>query len=187
MKVPPSRFKDNFVEINGIGQAGFADWVFSPGMLFGSEEKWWATGGRRKSRHEGIDLRLYRDQKGEEHYLDEKILISVMYGGEVVMIVDDFMGKSIFLGHNIHLGKKRLFSIYGHLIPFESIRTGGVLTAKSVLGHLAKTTRPLAIPEHLHLSVAVIPESFPSERLDWDILKEEKEVLLLDPLPIISN
>lgn len=185
MKVPVSFFKNKFIEINCL-EGGFTEWLFSPGMLFGAREKWWGTGGRRERPHEGIDLCFYRDAKGKKRCLNENTLVPTIYEGEVVRIIDDFLGKSAFLGHNIFSGQKRLFTVYGHIRPDEKIRAGRILEAGSVLGCLAKTGPYANIRGHLHISVALISELLSLERLDWKILEDKKKVTLLDPLPIIS-
>ncbi len=39
-----SGFSDCLVRCNGLSRAGFEEWVFYPGMLFGALEAWWGKG-----------------------------------------------------------------------------------------------------------------------------------------------
>jgi hypothetical protein len=45
----------------------------------------------------------------------------------------------------------------------------------------------LKILPHVHISVALIPESFSAEHLDWKIMNESPDVILLNPLDIFNG
>ncbi len=79
-------------------------------------ERWWDNGGFRDKPHEGIDLCLYNDQSGSTRALDKAARIPVMYRGCVKNIIDDYIGKTIFMAHDIYNDTvKQLYSIYGHV------------------------------------------------------------------------
>ena len=45
----------------------------------------------------------------------------------------------------------------------------------------------LKILPHVHISVALIPESFPAEHLDWKIINESPDIILLNPLDVLNS
>ncbi|MFC2059620.1 hypothetical protein ACFLTZ_00815 [Chloroflexota bacterium] len=50
--------------------------------------------GKRARPHEGLDLCVYRTEKGDIRYLDEKTKVPVILKGRIVKVVDDFLGES---------------------------------------------------------------------------------------------
>ncbi len=170
------------VTCNRLFESGFGEWLFYPGMLFDAPEKWWGKGGQRPSPHEGVDICLYRNKAGQEVRLDGTTRIPAMHDGEVVKIEGDFLGKSVYMRHDIRNGNgDRLYTIYGHTRPAHTLHPGSVLNKRDVLGRISEVERK-TILSHLHITVAWIPESFPLERLNWATLGERREVRLLDPL-----
>ena len=67
-----SQFKDIIVSENRLDKKGFKEWIFCPGMLFRSGQKWWGDREKRGSDHEGLDLSIYRNDEGDILRLDEK-------------------------------------------------------------------------------------------------------------------
>ncbi len=186
--LPDSGFSGHLVTCNGLDAAGFREWVFCPGMLFGALGTWWGKGGDRDRPHEGLDVRCYRDARGGTHGLDGTIRVPAMYDGEIAAIRDDFLGSSIFVRHAIHDGEgRRLHTVYGHTAPGGGVRVGGGLREGEVFATLAE---PLAVktsaPAHLHLSVAWVPPSISGGALDWRTMADAQRVLLLDPLRVVS-
>jgi hypothetical protein len=181
-----SSFKEHFLKLNHL-QEHFSDWLFRPGMLFRAREKWW-SGGIRPRPHEGLDLCGYRDQKGNECLFAKDTLVPVIYRGKVVKTEDDFIGQSVFVAHDDCAGaEKTLYTIYGHIRPSNEIRQGSTLNEGEIIGAIAEPAKgnPV-IPAHLHISVALIAKSVRPESLSWKLIGETEEVLLRDPLKIIS-
>jgi hypothetical protein len=175
------------VTCNGLDSAGFREWVFHPGMLFGALVTWWGKGGGRDRPHEGLDVRRYRDARGRIHGLDGTIRIPVMYEGEIAAIRDDFLGRSVFVRHPIRDGEgRRLHTIYGHTAP-GGVRAGDALREGEVFATLAEPPAvSTSAPAHLHLSIAWVPPSIPGGALDWRTMGDARRVLLLDPLRVVS-
>ncbi len=94
-------FTKTLIQKNRLDKRGFSDWVFLPGMLFKSPDKWWGDRGKREKPHEGLDLCLFRDNQDKIVRLDGKIMIPAIYDSIVVRIIKDFIGKSIFLENSI--------------------------------------------------------------------------------------
>ena len=158
-------FSEDLVACNGLGETGFERWAFTPGMLFGAQGKWWGDGGRRPRPHEGIDLCLYTDKAGQALRLPESSRIPVMFDGEIIKIEEDFVGKSLYVGHEIDDGQGRqLFTIYGHTKPENGVRTGGGFRQGEVIATLSSAERRIAgVFAHLHLSVAWVSKSKTSD------------------------
>ena len=94
-----TRFTEFLIRKNALDKGGFKGWVFCPGMLFNSTDKWWGDQGKRDKPHEGLDLCLYKDREDKILRLGEKAKVPVIYDGIVVRIVDDFLGKSVIIEH----------------------------------------------------------------------------------------
>ena len=181
-------FSDCLVACNGLEETGFERWAFYPEMLFGAQGKWWGARGRRPRPHEGIDLCLFTDKGGEARRLRESSRIPVMFDGEIVRIEEDFIGESLYVGHRIDDGQGRqLFTIYGHTRPANGVRTGGRLRQGEVIATLSSAESGTdGVFAHLHLSVAWISETQPSEELNWEKLHDPEVAILLDPLHVMD-
>ncbi len=103
----------------------FKEWIFLPGMLFSSLEKWWGDQGRRATPHEGLDLCSFAEVNGSTKNLDHHTKIPAAFAGEIVKIDPDFLGKSIYISHAIFDDRGRqLYSAYGHTTPLDSLKIG---------------------------------------------------------------
>jgi hypothetical protein len=173
---------------NGLEEAGFDRWAFYPEMLFGAQRKWWGDRGHRPGPHEGIDLCLFATKAGEALRLRESSRIPVMFDGEILSIEEDFVGKSLYVRHRIDDGEGRqLFTIYGHTKPANGVQTGGRIGQGEVIATLSSAEkRPADVFAHLHLSVAWVSETQPSEELNWEKLHDPGVAILLDPLHVMD-
>ncbi len=182
--VRKSRFSEFLLTHNNLDKYGFEAWVFYSGMLFNDLYKWWGDGGVRQRPHEGLDICFYQDTAGNIHRLNEKIKIPAIYDGEIVRIGDDFLGKSVYVSHNIYNDDgNKLHTIYGHTNPYPGINMGRILNEGDILATIAETDKKeTTIFPHVHISVVWLPESFPKERLDWETICTSQEVVLYNPL-----
>lgn len=184
-----SCFNESLIRLNGLDKQGFAAWVFTPGMLFKDPAIWWGSGGFRRRLHEGLDICFYRDGSGQNYRLTEKTMIPVIYDGKIVRIDDDFLGKSVYVRHGIYDDNgNRLYTVYGHTSPISGIRIGKELQEGEAFARIADVgLRKTVIPPHLHLSVAWMPETFPYERLNWDLMGDARIITLCNPLKFIND
>lgn len=184
--IPVSRqFDGRLRRLNGLANPGFKEWVFRPAMLFGSSDKWWGAGGRRDSPHEGLDLCFYRTTDGNIQRLNAGIKIPALFGGEVVNVIEDYLGESVFVRHRPFENSGRLlYTVYGHIVPSPSVSPGKSLSEGDVIGVISggrhSATAP---PAHLHISAAWIPASFPADKLNWGAIGGP-DAVLIDPLSI---
>ena len=173
---------------NRLGERGFEEWLFHPAMLFGAYRKWWGDPGKRDKPHEGLDLCLYRTKEGGTRYLDEKTKVPVIFKGQIVKIIDDFLGASMFVRHSDYESDgSQLFTIYGHVRPLDRMSLGERMNEGDVIGTIADAKqRSRAIPSHLHISVAWISNTMHSQDLSWQVVSDSGKVVLLDPLSVIA-
>jgi hypothetical protein len=187
--MPPEKsfFCRQVAAINNLDLRG---WLFYPGMLFGSMDKWWGIRNSRDSAHEGIDLCFYRSTSGSMATLEPGTLIPILHDGQIVHITDDFLGKTVFVRHPRHGACNReLYSIYGHIRPKDPLLPGLQVRAGDIVGCIAAPRNRAGIsapPPHLHLSAALISNTFPPEKLGWKVMSSGEIIRLIDPLPLLD-
>jgi murein DD-endopeptidase MepM/ murein hydrolase activator NlpD len=185
---PKSNFFDYLLASNRPYLAGFKKWHSQPGMLFNSLETWWGEEKPRATPHEGIDLCWFEDSAGRIQQLDQNIKIPATFAGKIVKIGRDFLGKSIYLLHEILAADGRqLYTAYGHTEPLAAIHVGQVVAAGEIIAALAAGPgQSPKIPSHLHLTLAWIPVSLPADRLNWQNLGADRNITLIDPQSILT-
>jgi hypothetical protein len=184
----PSRFCERLVSLNGLDAAGFAAWEFLPGMRFAERAAWWRGGSDRGAGHEGLDFCWYRTNDGRRLSLGAGARVPPVYAGEVVSIVKDFLGASVFVAHARHdAAGRRLHTVYGHIAPVPGLAPGSMLDAADAVGAIAApAANSSTVPPHLHLTVALIAAAPAPAPLDWELLRDRSRVLLLDPMMIMT-
>jgi len=184
-----TKFSEYLVEYNGLNKRGFKEWAFYPGMLFRSHEKWWGNRGKREWPHEGLDMCVYRDESGTTRTLDVHTKIPVIYEGKIVRIIDDFIGKTLCVTHNIHDGRGNiLLSIYGHIEPGDGMSEGAEIREGAMVALIKDVhkKKEKMLP-HVHISIAWIPQSLCYDELDWDTISNARFVVLMNPIDFITS
>lgn len=144
-------------------ECGCQSWVFRPGMLFGDQVEWWGDGNLRRTLHEGLDFAQGRQTGGGIQSILQGTPVRAMADGEVVSLLDDFLGKTVVVRHTaIPKTNGTVFhTLYSHIQP--EIGPSCRLAKGRMLGRVAKSTAAGA-PAHLHMTGAWIPGSTqPSE------------------------
>ena len=185
----PSSFSERLILWNSLAAAGFAAWDFLPGMRFVEREAWWRGGNDRAVAHEGLDVCWFRTGAGKLLSLGAGARVPAVYPGEVVTVVGDFLGTSLFVAHERRDARGRqLHTIYGHLRPRSGLTSGSRIGDGDAVGTIADTSGvKRAVPPHLHLTLALIDRDGGPERLDWAGLQDRGRVLLLDPMIIMKQ
>ena len=157
-------------------------------MGFAERVAWWRDGAERNGAHEGLDIRLYRTGDGRRRSLRAGARVPALYPGEVVAVVDDFLGRSVFVAHERRDRQgRRLHTVYGHIFPRPGLAPGSLIGDGDAVGTFVGTSGAKgAVPPHLHLTLALIDRDGGPERLDWDALCDRSRVLLLDPMIIMK-
>jgi hypothetical protein len=184
-----SKFMEFMLEHNRPRMDGFQRWVFHPGMLFQSQEKWWGDQGLRTVPHEGLDLYSFEAAGGKVQTVDQQTQIPAAFGGQVIKIDRDFLGKSIYISHAIFTGGGRqLLSAVGHTIPREGVQTGQQVVAGEVIASVAGVPgKQSNLPPHVHLTFAWVPKDVGVDQLTWKNLGHDPGITLIDPLAVIST
>lgn len=186
--LPTTKFGDYLIEHNNLGERRFDAWLFHPGMLFSSTDRWWGNGGNRVHPHEGLDFCLYRDKDGHDYTLDDSIKVPLMYDGEVVHIIDDFIGQSVFVIHDTGDGKgHQLLSVYAHVEPYDGFGKGKTFQGGDVIATIKDTNgNKVGIMPHLHLSLAWVPRFLLYDQFNWKTIRDPAIVTLLNPLEVMD-
>lgn len=190
VKRPPlkkSQFTGILVQKNALDRSGFKEWTFCPGMLFNAEHKWWGDRGKRSSAHEGLDLFLYKNNAGEVLRLDERTEVPAIYDGTVVRVIDDFLGRSIFMEHYSH-GNSRIITAFGHTRPLKGIEAGSIVKEGDIIATIADISDPkIKIAPHLHITAGWTSRDLSYETLGWETIGASAMIKLVDPLDIIGS
>ena len=176
-----SNFTTNLTALNHLNDCGFKAWLLKPGMGFAEPDKWWGDQGARPSRHEGLDLTGFLDNANGEHQLTEGTIVPPLYGGRLINIIDDFLGRTIIIDHGIsNRAGQTLHGFYAHLTPSDKLKTGAVLYEDEGLGTIAAGSH--ICPAHLHISTVWISRNFPIGQLNWADFIEQEGFHPCDPL-----
>jgi len=186
--IPESRFAEYIVRENGLDRRGFKEWVFLRTMLFSAEGKWWGDRGKRTSPHEGLDICLFSDASRSLLRLKEETRIPAMYDGQVVAIIDDFLGVSIVLEHGLTDHGGTFLTIYGHVVVREGLCAGKAVREAEVIGTLVDPGMSRGdIYSHLHVSLARPSVSASYAGLTWRDLNDSQLYTMIDPLAVIGG
>jgi len=184
-----TRFTDNLVRSNNLSREGFRGWVFDPAMLFQGVDKWWGDYGRRENPHEGLDICLFRGRGNSVLALNEETVVPATHDGKVVKMLDDFLGRSIVLLHEIEgPDDSRLCTFYGHTVPIPQLSVGTPVRRGDLIASIAGVDRSPPRPmAHLHLSFAWVSRSAEWDGIDWVTIGSTETVTLLDPSGFIDG
>lgn len=176
------------IQVNNLNRADFECWVFCPGMLFGSPDKWWGDRGLRDFPHEGIDFCLYADRSGRIHRLNEQTRIPVMHDGVVRAMFSDYLGQAIVIEHeNEHDPNEKFLSVYAHTNPQDGIRAGVAVNEGDIIATIADTKQSKAkILPHLHFSLGLPSPALGYDPFVWNIMRDADRVTLLNPFDAID-
>ena len=182
-------FTEFFVRANSLEEKGFKEWVFSSGMLFNALDKWWGNREKRDRPHEGLDLCLYRDRQDKVISLQGEMKVPAMYDGIVFMIINDFLGQSVIVEHDLGMGDNNWFyTIYGHTIPCSGLQAGRIVKQGEVIATLADPIKSKAgLLPHLHISLGWARETITCDKLDWETIGASNTLILLDPLSVFDS
>ena len=183
-----TRFTRMMIQINNLNPDNFESWVFCPGMLFGSPDKWWGDHGLRDFPHEGIDFCLYSDLSGQIHRLNGRIRIPVMHDGVVRAMFTDYLGQAVVIEHeNGHDQNGKFLSVYAHTKPQDDIRPGATVYEGDIIATIAGTEHSKAkILPHLHFSLGLPSPAFRYDPFVWNIMRDADRVTLLNPFDTID-
>ncbi len=182
-----SRFTENFIKANGLRDSEFNEWLLIPGMLFKATNTWWGNQNIRKSQHEGIDLGFYSNRNQKVIGFDKNTRIPAIFTGVVAGIFNDFLGKSVFMRHEItDIENRELCSIFGHIKPGSDICPGRILKEGEIIGNIADAGKSSVKP-HLHITMGWVVKEITDDVLDWNVIGKSEVLKLIDPIEIMGR
>ncbi|MCI5142224.1 MAG: hypothetical protein D3909_11010 [Candidatus Electrothrix sp. ATG1] len=182
-----SLLTDGLHVCNPAFAAEFRHWLWPPGSCFLDEQLWWGKHKQRLALHEGVDLVCFLNQQEEKQWLAPGLLVPAIFPGRVVQLQQDFLNWSLYIRHDAFCRDEAvLHTVYGHVQPSEELCIGQNVIAGDPAAVLAAYPHS-SVPLHLHVTVAWIPRSIPSHRLNWQMLSEHEQIVLLDPLSHIQQ
>jgi hypothetical protein len=185
ISLPATNFTERLIRENGLDERDLIQWAFAPGMAFGSTVKWWGDEGQRERPHEGVDLCLHRDRQGDLRRLREGARLPAMYGGTVVRLCDDFLGRSVMIERDLP-GQAKLYVMYGHTVPRPNLQVGQSVLEGEVVAYLAPLpAHKTGILPHLHVSLGWASGPVAYDGLDWERIPDL--VTLLDPVQALDR
>jgi hypothetical protein len=177
-----SEFTSHLIQSNLSIMHSFKEWIFYPGMLFNSRDKWWDS-GKRDNPHEGMDLCYYKDRHDRICNLNRDTKIPAAFDGMIAGIIDDFLGKSIIIEHNTSGQIRSFCTIFGHVIPENGIAAGSLVKEGEVVASLSGTGKSKAkLLPHLHVSIGHRSKGSLHSELNWENISDPEIFTLMDPI-----
>jgi murein DD-endopeptidase MepM/ murein hydrolase activator NlpD len=138
-------------------------------MLFGDPMEWWGECNRRRTVHEGIDFAEGQHPVEGIKAVLEGTPVRTIAEGEVVAIVDDFIGKTVITRHSaIRQANGDLFHTFlSHIRP--EISGLGLVAKGQIIGRVGRPSSNLVSP-HLHLTGAWIPDQLRIQEIGLDVI-----------------
>jgi len=177
-------FAEHLIFGNRLDALAFEHFVFYPGMLFATSDKWWGKPGRRHASHEGIDLCFFQTTDGRCGRLDDSIRVPMAEDSRIVRIMEDFLGQTLVAERKPSgAGNRRLYTLYAHICPDDGLSEGDRLARGEMFARIA----PVAdsgppLPPHLHVSMAWADQLPDCREWSWKLLNQCGSGCFLDPL-----
>jgi hypothetical protein len=155
---PPAFILPQFLEWLSLlaAESGFTHWILRCGMFFGDRIEWWGDRARRRTEHEGLDFAEGAHACAKIRSIPEGTPARALADGEVVAILNDFLGKTIVMRHSGITNETGsvFYTLLSHIRPTARLQDSVV--SGQLIGQVCKSTN-VNVPAHLHLSAAWIP------------------------------
>jgi len=177
-----SRYLAALSRANALGD--HVEWLFYPGMLQESRDKWWDDFGRRPCAHEGMDICFYRTKTKKMNHLSKTAQIPAMDNGIVLNICNDFLGQSLVVTHGKEtFGSPDVILVYSHLEIQKNIAPGSRLEKDQIIARVFDTSQKQSkLLPHLHISCIELTRQTPVDALDWGLFADREKVNLINPV-----
>jgi len=184
----PIDYTQMLINANQPALGDLCAWIFHPGMLFNSLDKWWGDFGTREFPHEGIDFCLYQNQSDQTQKIGPETNIPVMGDGAVRAMFKDYLGQAIIVEHETdNIAKGKFLTVYAHTKPQEDVQPGVQVKKGDIIATIADTKHSKArILPHLHLSLAIPAADLSYEEFVWNIMRDPARITRLDPLNLVK-
>ena len=179
-----SSFTARLIYGNKLDALAFEHFVFYPGMLYATSDKWWGKPGSRHASHEGLDLCFFQTADGRFGRLDDSIRIPMAEDSRIVRIMDDFLGKTVVAARKPpDAGGRRFYTLYAHIRPEEGLTEGDRLARGEMFARIAPVSASgPPLPPHLHVSMAWADQLPDCRDWRWKLLNQCGSGCFIDPL-----
>ncbi len=185
-----SRYLHQIARTNGLLLPGNKDiaWLFYPGMLQDSPDKWWADFGLRHAIHEGIDICFFR-VNNRETALPPGACVPAMFDGTLINVAEDLLGQSMVVSYTppglkpSEFEDKNLVMVYSHLEVDDDLTPGTLISRDRIIGKTYDTRiKKSRLLSHIHLSCMIVPGDVPRNALNWSLFPDRKQVEYINPI-----
>ena len=197
-----TRYLDQIARVNGLalentGTEASSDeakitWLFYPGMLQDSRDKWWADFGLRHAMHEGIDICFYASNS-RISALPPGTRVPAMFDGTLINVADDLLGQSMVVSYSSGFKppgfqpsgakEKNLVLVYSHLEVDKGLTPGTRIYRDQVIARTFDTRiKNSKLLSHIHLSCMIVPKGVPPLDMNWSLFPDRKQVEYINPV-----
>ena len=158
-------------------------WLFHPGMLFLSRDKWWGDYRYRHTEHEGIDITFFSDGKEKIGQFSDRFKIPSFSDGRLIQICSDFLGQSMVVELPDRCSRyHRTVLVYAHVTPLTRMAAGVSIKKHEVIATACGTAKNPQLPPHLHLSCFEILKKIPAPEMNWSLFTSQRSfVRMINP------
>ncbi len=177
-----TRYLADLASANKLGDR--VKWLFFPGMLQESCDKWWDDFGKRPTAHEGIDICFFKEGGKKIARLAKNAQIPAMDKGLILNRCEDFLGESLVIAHEgfDHFSSRVVF-VYSHLKIKKSLGPGSRVEKGQIIAQVFDTSlKQSKLLPHLHLSCIELMEKTPLDDLNWSLFSDRKKINLINPV-----
>jgi len=170
--------------INGLGTGHPVQWLFYPGMLFSSRDKWWGDFQFRPLPHEGMDICWYRRSPHDRTLLcfTPEIRVPAMEDGILVNVCDDFLGRTLVVEKPFQTPQDhRVVMVYAHVVPEPELALQDRIKAGQIIARVCDTKKNPLLPPHLHLSCFELFTPAADADLTWTLFTDPDKINMILP------
>ena len=178
-----TEYLKTIAKINKLERNQALQWLFYPGMLFLSRDKWWGDFHFRTTAHEGIDICFFRSAKDKIQCFDPEIQVPALEDGRIINICNDFLAQTLVVeSQEIKAANTRVLIAYAHIRPAEPLKINDNIGKNQIIAKLCDTLKNPQLPPHLHLSCFEVPKNLESDDLHWSLFSQSIHVSPINPV-----
>ncbi len=180
-------YLDSIARVNRLARP--VEWLFYPGMLQDSPDKWWDDWYSRRTLHEGLDICFFRSTASaastasQIYTLAPGSNVPAMAEGTLLNIADDLLGQSLVVSYSPPgAGATDLILVYSHLTVDPALCVGNRIQKGQIIAQTFDTrTKGSKLLSHLHLSCIDLLKERPGHTLNWDLFPRRDQVNFINP------
>ncbi len=176
-----TRYLESIARLNKLEKEGPLQWLFYSGMLFLSQDKWWADFKYRASVHEGVDITWFKTGTTIGRF-DDTTRVPAIANGILVNTCPDFLGRTLVVEDHIRSNDTwRVVYCYAHIVPEKPFRQGQLIEQSDCIARVSHTAKNPELPPHLHFSCFEVSKDIALEQLNWELFSSQTAVRMIHP------